>query len=108
MATTYKNAGLTLSNGSEATVYTAPALTTSIVKTIMVANTTSTSVSATVKWYDATTPFVLANAIPVPANSTPTILSSSALILEAGDAIKATSSNSSGFLDITVAVQENS
>lgn len=109
MAIAYKNAGYNLANATATTVYSCPSTKTALVKTILVANTHSTNaVNATVTWVDSTNSneYYLANAIPVPAYTTLTILAPGILVLETSDYIKAMSSNISGFLSVTVSVQE--
>lgn len=111
MATIYKNSGKSLTDTTSTTCYTTPALTTSIVKTIILSNTTSTTVNGSVKWVDssnANVEYFIVNATPIPANTALTVLSTSAIVLEAGDIIKAISSNASGYIDVTISVQETS
>lgn len=98
---------LTLSSSNETVLLNAPAdalNTVMKVNNIILANTTSTTVNATVTFRGNSggggTAFKLANSTPVPAYSTLVIIDkASAIYLEENRSITVTSSSASGLLD---------
>ena len=105
MANTYKNASLVDVPTSATTLYTAPALTTSIVKSIYCSNTTAsdTTVTVTVREQGGNTASIV-TAAALPANSSLQIIDGT-LVLEASDAIRVTAGNATT-IDVIAAVLE--
>ena len=106
MARTYKNARAVLSTAA-ADVYTCPASTTAIVLLAQVANVTSSSVTATVQWTDASN----SNAVTRLIYGVPILSSDSLgcldgkLVLEAGDKIQGLAGVAS-VIELSVSVLE--
>lgn len=104
---------LTVTNSNETVLLSAPAdslNTVMKVNNIIISNTTSTTVNATVSYRTASsgggTAFKLANSTPIPAFSTLVVLDkASAIYLEENKSITITSSSASGLLD-TIASYE--
>ena len=106
MARTYKNARAVLST-TAADVYTCPADTTAIVLLAQVANVTSSNVTATVQWTDASNSNAMTRLMtgpPLPANQGMSALSGK-LVLEAGDKIQAYG-GTVGAIELSVSVLE--
>ena len=88
MANTYKNAGFDLTTTNKTDVYTCPANTTAIIKTIQTTNSTSSNINTVGYVYDssATTEFELAHHT---LNSKDSInFIEGTLVLEAGDVFR--------------------
>jgi len=98
---------LTLTNSTETVLLSAPAdslNTVMKINNIIVSNTTSSTVNATVSYRSAAggggAAFKLANSTPIPAYSTLVVLDKAAAIyLEENKSLTVTSSNASGLLD---------
>ena len=105
MANTYKTVG-NKPTTALATAYTCPAGKTAFVTLARVTNTSASTVTSTVNWYDASaaSAFALVNTLSIPAKSTVRILEDR-LILEAGDYIQ-TQAGANGALDIVLSVME--
>ena len=91
MANVYKNIQATISSaGSDVDMYTSPAATTSIVKSVRLYNTHGSNLSVTTKVYDAssTTDFEYDTSIVVASDSVDMLTFNNLLILEAGDILK--------------------
>ena len=91
MANTYKNASVDLTSTDKTTVYTCPAETTAIVKSIRVTEDSGNNDTIAVELLDssATATFKITGTLTISA-STSTELLSAPLVLEESDAIKAT------------------
>lgn len=96
-----------LANSTETVFLNAPATTNTLYKVnnIIVANTTSSSVNATISFRDAAggggTAYKLANSTPIAAYSTLVVIDkASAIYLEENKCLTATSSSASGLLTI--------
>ena len=107
--TTYK----TLANGTETVILNAPVSTNEVIKVnnVVVANTTSTSVNATVSYRSAAagagTAFKIANSTPISAYSTLVLIDkSSSIYLEENTSLTVTSSSASGLLDIVCSYEK--
>ena len=107
--TTYK----TLTSSGETVFLNAPASTNEVIKVnnVIIANTTSTSVNATVSYRTAAagggTAFKIANSTPISAYSTLVLIDkSSSIYLEENTSLTATSSSGSGLLDIICSYEE--
>jgi len=107
--TTYK----TLTGNTETVFLNAPASTNEVIKVnnVIIANTTSTSVNATVSYRTAAagggTAFKIANSTPISAYSTLVLIDkSSSIYLEENTSLTATSSSVSGLLDIICSYEE--
>ena len=106
MATnTFKNAkqiGVT----TRTDVYTAPADKDSIILELDVANTTSSSITASVEMYDATdTSYAhIVKDAPVPSGSSLQVISGQKVILERGDKVCVTAS---GACDVVCSILED-
>ena len=107
--TTYK----TLTGSGETVFLNAPASTNEVIKVnnVIIANTTSTSVNATVSYRTAAagggTAFKIANSTPISAYSTLVLIDkSSSIYLEENTSLTATSSSGSGLLDIICSYEE--
>ena len=91
MANVYKNLQTTISSaGSDDDMYTSPAATTSIIKTIRIFNTHSGDLDVTSKVYDAssTTTFEWDKTNVTADNHANLLTYNNILILEAGDILK--------------------
>ena len=91
MANVYKNIQAKVTSaGSFDDMYTAPAETTSIVKTIKLFNTHGSALDVTIKVYDAssTTDFEYDVANVTPSKGVDVLTFNNILILEAGDKLK--------------------
>jgi len=88
MANTYKNAGFDLTTTNKTDVYTCPANTTAIIKTIQTTNTTSGNVNVIGYLYDSsqTTEYELAHHTLSSKDSINFI--EGTLVLEAGDVFR--------------------
>jgi hypothetical protein len=105
MPTAFKNISASLSS-SESTPYTVPAATTSIIIGAHVTNADSATRTLTLSYTDASrsnTNVPLASAVSIPANSAFEPVAK--LVLQAGDAVKA-SSSSAGLMHIALSVLE--
>ena len=111
MANTFLNAtnvGVT----TQATVYTAPALKTSIVLELDIANTSAAAVTVSAKVYDYTASVAAGNAVfahvvkdaPVPVGASLQVVSGQKIILEAGDYICVVAS---GTCDVICSILED-
>ena len=100
MANNFLSTEVTLSNNSETDI-----ITTTSNKQILIgftaANKTTTSVALTVKINDGSADFVIVNAVSIPPNSKIEILKGK-FVLGSGYELKATSSDSSGNIDIVM------
>jgi len=100
MANNFLSTEVTLSNNSETDI-----ITTTSNKQILIgftaANKTTTAVNLTVKMNDGSNDFVICNAVSIPPNSKMEILKGK-FVLGSGYKLKATSSNSSGHIDIVM------
>lgn len=88
------------------TVYTAPASKDSIILELDIANTTSSSVTASAEVLDnsaGTDAFIVKDA-PVPAGSSLQVISGQKVILETGDSIRVTAS---GACDVVCSILED-
>ena len=88
------------------TVYTAPASKDSIILELDIANTTSSSVTASAEVLDSsasTDAFIVKDA-PVPAGSSLQVISGQKVILETGDSIRVTAS---GACDVVCSILED-
>lgn len=102
MANIFKNYTSTSVGTTEATVYTVPASTTSVLLGCNLANTTASSVEVTVKLGSV----IIVKDAPIPANSALGILDGK-IIAEAADTIKVTS-NIATSIDVVLSVMEQS
>ena len=91
MANTYKNASVDLTTTDKTNVYTCPAETTAIVKSIRVTEDSGNNDTIAVELYDdsATATFKITGTLAISA-STSTELLSAPLVLEESDIVKAT------------------
>jgi hypothetical protein len=100
MANNFLSTEVTLSNNSETDI-----ITTTANKQILIgftaANKTTTSLTLTVKMNDGSNDFVIVNAVSIPPNSKIEILKGK-FVLGTGYKLKATSSDSSGNVDIVM------
>ena len=100
MANNFLSTEVTLSNNSETDI-----ITTTSNKQILIgftaANKTTTSLTQTVKINDGSSDFVIVNAVSIPPNSKIEILKGK-FVLGTGYKLKATSSDSSGNVDIVM------
>jgi hypothetical protein len=107
MAEVFKNARLLVTD-SYTTAYTVPALTTSIVIGLQVANVDGTNAAdISAQWLDSSNSNAatrICHTVSVPADAALGLLSGK-LVLEAGDAIQALAS-ANGDLELTVSVLE--
>lgn len=106
MARTYVNARAVLGT-SAGDVYECPASTKAIVLLVQVANTTSSSATATVQWTDSSNSAAVTRLLtgtPVPANQSMSALSGK-LVLEAGDKIQALGGTADA-LELSVSILE--
>ena len=109
MATnTYKNAASNLTATTEFTVYTVPASTTAILRSIFCTNTSVTAdTQVSVYWFDSShsnAKYFLLNQSNVQRSSALETISNS-FVLEAGD-ILACSSTTANFINITASILE--
>ena len=91
MAETFKNASLvSVNNSGDATLYTAPAATTTIVLGVAIANKTASEVTCKLKFTDtsASTTTELIPDVSIPGNTTLEVLAGQKYILETGDILK--------------------
>ena len=91
MAETFKNALISnVDNASDATLYTAPSGTTTIILGVAIANKTATDSTALVKLTDSSTSVTteLIPTVTIPSNTTLEVLAGQKYILEAGDILK--------------------
>jgi|TARA_B110000438_G_scaffold255283_1_gene261991 hypothetical protein len=105
MANDFKNAqnvGVT----TQATVYTAPALKTSIILELDIANTSASAVTASAKVYDSTASTFghIVKDAPVPVGASLQVVSGQKIILEAGDYICVVAS---GTCDVICSILED-
>ena len=100
MANNFLSTEVTLTDNSETTI-----VTTTANKQILIgftaANTTTTSLTLTVKMNDGSSDFILTNAVSIPPNSKIEILKGK-FVLGTGYSLKATSSDASGNVDIVM------
>ena len=100
MANNFSSTEVTLTNNSETTI-----ITTTANKQILIgftaANKTTTALTLTVKMNDGSSDFVICNAVSIPPNSKIEILKGK-FVLGTGYTLKATSSDSSGNVDIVM------
>jgi len=101
MANTFLNYTASLTDDTETTVYTVGASTTGIILGCNVANTTTSSLTISVK---VASKFVVKDA-PVPAGSALSVLDGK-LIAETTDTVTVQSSDASGNVDVIVSVME--
>jgi len=99
-------------NSSENVFLSAPGSTNALFKVnnIIVSNTTSSTVNATISFRSAAggggTAFKLANSTAIPAFSTLVVIDkASAIYLEENKSLTITSSNGSGFLDVVASYE---
>ena len=88
------------------TIYTAPASKDSIILELDIANTTSSSVTASAEVLDSsasTDAFIVKDA-PIPAGSSLQVISGQKVILETGDSIRVTAS---GACDVVCSILED-
>jgi len=102
MANTFKNYTSTSVGTSPATVYTVPALTTSVAIGLTIANTTASQITVDVQ---AASVYVVKDA-PIPAGSALSVLDGK-IILEAADTVVVTSSAATS-ADVILSVLEQS
>ena len=102
MANTFKNYTSTSVGTSPATVYTVPALTTSVTIGLTIANTTASQITVDVQ---AASVYVVKGA-PIPAGSALSVLDGK-IILEAADTVVVTSSAATS-ADVILSVLEQS
>ena len=105
MANAYKNASLVDVAVTAETLYTAPSLTTSIIKSVYCSNTTASDSTVTVDIRESggLSPKLVASA-SLPANSSLQVIDGT-IVLEAGDAIRVTAGDAST-IDAIAAVLE--
>lgn len=105
MASSLKNAGQ-LIGATATTIYTVPALTTTVIHAAWFANLHATDqLTVTVTWTDtsAATTHTILNAIPVPVHDT--LIFDKPINMEAGDILKA-SCSSANDIEATIALME--
>lgn len=108
MAETFKNASLvSVNNSGDATLYTAPAATTTIVLGVAIANKTASEVTCKLKFTDtsASTTTELIPDVSIPGNTTLEVLAGQKYILETGDIILARAGAASA-IDVTMGILE--
>tara|TARA_B100000287_G_scaffold63831_1_gene55393 strand:- start:1409 stop:1741 length:333 start_codon:yes stop_codon:yes gene_type:complete len=108
MAETFKNASLvSVSNSSDATLYTAPASATTIILGVAIANKTTTDSTCKILFTDtsASTTTELIPTVTIPANTTLEVLAGQKYILETGDILKARA-GAATTIDVTIGVLE--
>ena len=98
MANNFLSTEVTLANGNETDIISATS-NKQILIGFTAANKTTTSLTLTVKMNDGSSDFVIVNAVSIPPNSKIEILKGK-FVLGSGYKLKATSSNSSGNVDI--------
>ena len=95
MAETFKNALISnVDNASDATLYTAPSGTTTIILGVAIANKTATDSTALVKLTDSSTSVTteLIPTVTIPSNTTLEVFAGQKYVLEASDILKVQSS----------------
>jgi hypothetical protein len=94
MANKFRNAAIIANTSPGTILYTVPAQTTAVVHAIVIANITSSPVSATVQFIDASgsTTFRLVTDAPIPAGGS--LYFPKPINLEAADSIRIVASNS--------------
>ena len=108
MANTFKNAALAdVSNSSYDTLYTAPAVTTTVVLGLAIANKSTQAVTVQVQYSDnsASTTHQLLENVSIPGNTTLETLAGQKYILEASDALKVQAGTASA-IDVVLGVME--
>lgn len=108
MAETFKNALISnVDNASDATLYTAPSGTTTIILGVAIANKTATDSTALVKLTDSSTSITteLIPTVTIPSNTTLEVLAGQKYILETGDILKIKAGHAST-IDVTIGVLE--
>jgi len=107
MAEAFKNAYLDVTSSAQ-TLYTAPALTSSIMITLRITNVDgATDDTITADIVDASSGGAkIAHTMAVPADSSVELAGTSKIVLEAGDSIQLTGGNASGDLEAFVSALE--
>ncbi len=107
MANTFKNEVFNGSNTTASTdmsVYTVPSSTTTVVIGLVLANITTSQITASIKLSAGTTVF-LAKDIPIPSGSSFEYMAGNKIVMEAGDSliVQASAANS---LDTVASIME--